>query len=74
MVLSLKQVLSASDSQATSNAEERPRVDDLGEAWPETVLLPAILLELEILVRVVLRVAFLLVFLVLPAVCQSSKK
>jgi len=69
MILSLEQVLSSSNSHTSSNAEERPRVDDLGEAWPEAVLLSAVLLELEVLVRVILRVPLLLVFLVLSAVC-----
>ena len=70
MVLRLEQVLSSSNSHASSNAEERPRVDDLGEAWPEAVLLSAVLLKLEVLVRVILRVPLFLVLFVLPAVCQ----
>lgn len=69
VVLSLEQVLGSSNSHASSNAEERPRVHDLGEAWPEAVLLYAVFLKVEVLVRIILRVTLLLVFLVLPAVC-----
>jgi hypothetical protein len=69
-VLRLEQVLSSSNSYTSSNAQERPRVDDLGEAWPEAVLLSAVLLEFEVLVRVILRVTLFLIFFVLPAVCQ----
>lgn len=54
VVSSLEQVLDSSESDTTSNGEHRPRVDDLREAWPEAVLLSAILLEFEVLVRVFL--------------------
>jgi hypothetical protein len=54
MVSRLEQVLGASNSCASSNAEERPRIDDLGEAWPEAVLLSAVFLEIEVLVGIVL--------------------
>jgi hypothetical protein len=54
MVSCLEQVLGASNSRTSSDADERPRIDDLGAAWPEAVLLSAILLEFEILVRVIL--------------------
>jgi hypothetical protein len=70
MVSSLEQVLRSSNSHASSNAEERPRVDYLRESWPEAVLLSAVLLELKVLVGIILRITLLLVFFVLPAVCQ----
>jgi hypothetical protein len=54
MVSRLEQVLSASNSRTSSNAEERPRVEDLGETRPEAVLLSPVLLEFEVLVGVVL--------------------
>ena len=52
--MSLEQILSASNSHTSSDAEKRPRVDNLDKAWPEAVLLSAVLLELEILVRIIL--------------------
>ena len=70
MVLGLEQILSASNSHTSSNAMKGPRVDDLGEAWPEAVLLSAVLLKVEVLVGVILGVTLLLIFFVLPAIHQ----
>lgn len=74
MALSLEQVLNSSNSRASSNAEQRPRVHKFGEAWPEAVLLSAVLLEFKVLVGVILRVTLPLIFFVLPAVCQQLRE
>lgn len=52
--------------QARSDADQSPRVDELLDARPEAVLLLAVLLQLSVLGRVLLRVPLLLVLLVLP--------
>jgi hypothetical protein len=69
MVTSLDQVLGARSSRARCDAKDSPRVDDLGEPRPETVLLLAVLLKFEVLVGIFFRVTFSLVFFVLPTTC-----
>jgi hypothetical protein len=67
MVTRLDQILGASSSRARCDAKDSPRVDDLGQPRPETVLLSTVLLEFEVFVGVFLRIPFSLILLVLSA-------
>jgi hypothetical protein len=69
MVTRFDQILSASSSHARCDANDSPRVDDLGKPRPEAVLLSTVLLEFKVFVGVFFRIPFSLVLLVLSVAC-----